>query len=181
MPPHHGTRVNIPKRILILGVSGAGKTTFARELSGKLELPHVELDSLYWGPNWTPVDKGVFLDRVATVVDQEHWIAEGDYDWGVDLLKNRSESIVWIDPPLSLALAQVFWRTVKRAVRREPTWGGNRETLRSLLLSRKSILVWTWKSHRMRRRQYVGTPGILRLRTRREIQAQLERLSAPAG
>ena len=174
MDPVNAQKIS-PRRILILGASGAGKTTFARKLSEGLDLPHVELDSLYWGPNWTPVNRKVFLDRVATVVEGERWIAEGDYDLGVDLLRSRSEQIVWIDRSLPVTLVQVFWRTFTRALTREPTWGGNSETLRSLLLSRGSILIWAWRSHRMRRKQYPGIPGILRLRSRRDLRNQLGR------
>ena len=41
-------------RILIAGPSGSGKTTFAARLGRLLDIPHTEMDSLHWGPNWTP-------------------------------------------------------------------------------------------------------------------------------
>ena len=41
-------------RILIAGPSGSGKTTFAARLGRILDIPHTEMDSLHWGPNWTP-------------------------------------------------------------------------------------------------------------------------------
>src|SRR6059058_2140161 len=40
-------------RILILGRTGSGKTTLARELAAALDVPHVELDSLYFGPDFS--------------------------------------------------------------------------------------------------------------------------------
>jgi adenylate kinase family enzyme len=39
-------------RILVVGSSCSGKTTFARALAGILGRPHIELDALHWGPNW---------------------------------------------------------------------------------------------------------------------------------
>jgi hypothetical protein len=39
-------------RIVVVGTSGAGKTTMAKSLAGKLDLPCIELDRLRWEPNW---------------------------------------------------------------------------------------------------------------------------------
>lgn len=41
-------------RILVVGTSGAGKSRLAGQLAAALGVPHVELDALYWGPDWTP-------------------------------------------------------------------------------------------------------------------------------
>ena len=38
------------KRILVIGCCGAGKSTFSKELSAKLNLPLVDLDRLFWKP-----------------------------------------------------------------------------------------------------------------------------------
>ncbi|TME62901.1 MAG: AAA family ATPase, partial [Chloroflexi bacterium] len=48
------------RRISVVGTTGSGKTTFARELARRLGVPHVELDALAWGPNWTLVPVEVF-------------------------------------------------------------------------------------------------------------------------
>jgi adenylate kinase family enzyme len=46
------------KRVNVKGSSGSGKSTFARELAAKLDLPYVELDALHHGPNWERADAG---------------------------------------------------------------------------------------------------------------------------
>ena len=48
------------KKILVIGNTGAGKTTFARELSQKLNLPIVHLDRLYWCGEWEHVNREKF-------------------------------------------------------------------------------------------------------------------------
>ncbi|HTE18391.1 MAG TPA: AAA family ATPase, partial [Armatimonadota bacterium] len=44
-----------PRRIVVVGSSGAGKSTMAAALSQRLGLPHIELDALRHGPNWVEV------------------------------------------------------------------------------------------------------------------------------
>ena len=51
-------------RVAIVGTSCTGKTTLARSLSRTLGRPHIELDALYWGPNWTPIPPEDFRSRV---------------------------------------------------------------------------------------------------------------------
>ena len=48
------------QRILIIGNAGSGKTTFAKKLAGKTDLPLVHLDSLYWTGNWEHVERETF-------------------------------------------------------------------------------------------------------------------------
>jgi adenylate kinase family enzyme len=38
-------------RVVVVGSSCSGKTTFARSLAEIVGSPHVELDALHWGPN----------------------------------------------------------------------------------------------------------------------------------
>ena len=39
-------------RIVVVGTSGAGKTTLARRIAALLMLPHIELDAINWQPGW---------------------------------------------------------------------------------------------------------------------------------
>ena len=45
------------KRILIIGNNGSGKSTFARILGEKLNIPVIHLDKYYHLPNWKTVAK----------------------------------------------------------------------------------------------------------------------------
>ena len=47
------------RRILIWGATGSGKTTLARRLGEALNLSVIELDDLFWQPDWqeTPAEE----------------------------------------------------------------------------------------------------------------------------
>jgi adenylate kinase family enzyme len=40
------------QRTLVLGSSGSGKSTFARQLGQLLQVQVIHLDSHHWQPNW---------------------------------------------------------------------------------------------------------------------------------
>jgi len=71
------------KRVVVVGVTGVGKTTFAAALSERLGVPHIELDALYWQPHWTPLDRDEFRARIATEVARDGWVIEFDPRVGV--------------------------------------------------------------------------------------------------
>jgi adenylate kinase family enzyme len=41
------------QRVMVMGSSGSGKSTFARRLSDLTGIPGVSIDALYWKPGWT--------------------------------------------------------------------------------------------------------------------------------
>lgn len=138
-------------RILILGTSGSGKTTLARNLSSRLNIPHIELDALYWGPDWTPVAPDLFRQRVQQAASADSWIACGNYNVIRDLLWPRVDTFIWLDYSFPLTFFRVFRRTARRCWTRETLWSGNHEHLRLQLFSKESIFWWvitTWSKRR---------------------------------
>jgi len=69
--------VGMPRRIAVIGRSGAGKTTVALELGRTFELPVVHLDRLAWEPGWRPVEHTVFDSRHAHAVAADEWVLDG--------------------------------------------------------------------------------------------------------
>lgn len=54
-------------KINVVGTSGVGKSTLARRLAQELSLPYIEMDVLYWLPEWqgTPDDEFYAVGRRA--------------------------------------------------------------------------------------------------------------------
>jgi adenylate kinase family enzyme len=140
------------KRIAVIGTSGSGKTTFARTLAGKIGGEHIELDSLFHGPNWQARPKEVFISSAQERMQCERWVVDGNYGNKAQQFDNAG-LIIWLDFPFRIILTRVLIRTVRRLIRREELWNSNRETLR-MALSRESIILWVFQTYAKRRREF---------------------------
>lgn len=167
-------------RVVVVGTSCSGKTTFARRLAEILASPYVELDALYWGPGWTP--RPGFQRDAAAAAGQGRWVIDGNYSAVRDAVWRRSTAIVWLDLPFPLVFSRALRRTVARIVTGERLYGGdNRETIRGAFLAHDGIPWWVIRTHRKRRREYaemLGRPEYrhatrVRLRSPAEAEAFL--------
>ncbi|MBI1214419.1 MAG: adenylate kinase [Alphaproteobacteria bacterium] len=140
-------------RVIIVGATGSGKTTFSRKLAEKTGAPAQDLDDLHWLPGWQTRETEDFLRLAGELAARERWIVAGNYSKTRDIIWPRAETVIWLDYPFSL----VFWRLLRRSVLRiidkNPICNGNTETLRQFL-SKNSIMVWLFKSYGKRKREY---------------------------
>ncbi len=178
------------RRVIVTGSTGAGKSTLASELARRLGVPHVELDALYWESGWTAVPPDVFRARVdAALPSDSGWIVDGHYRAVWDLIWIRADTLVWLDYPLLLVLWRLFLRCIRRGVRREELFNGNREELWTHFFTRKSLFLWLFKSHGRRAREYheaLAFPEyahltLQRFRWPRQTQAWLAGVRESAG
>lgn len=147
--------VTLPgQRILVVGVTGSGKTTCARRIARSRGIPHIELDALHWHANWTPAPVELFRQRVSAALQAPAWVVDGNYSKVRDLVWDRADTVIWLDYPLPLILWRLLRRSVCRIFSQEPLWNGNRESWRSQFFSRDSLFLWALKTHKRRRRDY---------------------------
>jgi energy-coupling factor transporter ATP-binding protein EcfA2 len=144
------------QRILILGRTGSGKTTLARELAAAIGVPHVELDALYFGPDFSTAPLAVLRDRTSAAIAGDRWVTDGNKRAVRDLVWPRADTVIWLDYPLVVCL----WRLGKRAVWRTSVLktqaaetGGKTRLPRQVLLAAKGVLT-ALRSHKGQRREY---------------------------
>lgn len=181
--------LRLPRRISVVGLSGSGKTTVARQLAGLVSAPHVELDALHWvNPGWVEPPDEEFHAAVEKALAGDDWVVEGNYRSARAVYWARVEMLVWLDLPLWLTTWRALWRSLRRVGSSEPLWGTQRESFRHSVLSPESPWIWNLRVHRLRRRQFTALATELeqrgglavRLRSQREVDEWLERLASQA-
>ena len=169
-------------RVNIKGISGSGKTTFGRELAERLGVPYLELDSLNHRANWTEASAEELCELVAQFMagSPDGWVIDGNYEVKLNgLVIDAADRIVWLDPPLHVALGRMCRRTVSRIRDDVELWAGNRESWRGAFLGWNALFMWTVRSffrHRRRwPRTFAGDPRLVRLRSADEARRWLDR------
>lgn len=168
-----------PRRILIAGVSGCGKTTLAGHIARIMGAPHTEIDALFHGPNWTP--RPEFFRDVQAMIEGESWTTEWQYDLARPLLAQHADLLVWLDLPFwSITFPRVLRRTISRRWHRTVLWNGNVEPpLRTAFTDPDHLLRWVMRSrHKYPERvltleQQLPHLMLIRLRSRREVRRWL--------
>ena len=181
-------RTDADARIVVVGSSGAGKTSLARRLAAQLGVPHIELDALHFAEDWIEVPDALFAQRIDAVTASGGWVIDGNYSAVTEgLVWPRAHVVVWLDYPFRTCAWRLLRRTVLRSARREELWHGNRESWRMSFASRDSILLWLLRTFRRRRRDFEAAlqdPAhahltFVRLRSPREAEAWMA--SVPDG
>ena len=129
-------------KIHIIGGSGTGKTYLANLLSIKYNIPHYDLDDLFWDNSANqygvkmPIGKrNEMLNRV---LQNEDWIVEGVYDsWLTDSFE-KADTIIVLDIPKRVYKYRIIRRFIKRKIGIEHS---KKVTINSLI----TLLKWTDK------------------------------------
>lgn len=139
------------RRVAIIGCGGAGKSTLARKMGKKLELPVYHLDRLYWRADWqqtTPDEWKVLHDSLCT---KPEWILDGNYSSMMDVRLKACDTAIFLDFPRLICLYGVLKRFIRYRGRSRPDMAlGCPERLT------KEFLHYIWMYPKARR------PGVLK-------------------
>jgi hypothetical protein len=88
-------------RSVIIGNSGAGKTTLGRELAAISGGRHIALDDIYWvsqaglQKRVEPVAK----QMTAEIAETPQWVIEGVFGWLAEVALPRATGLIWLNLP----------------------------------------------------------------------------------
>lgn len=180
------SRTQRPRRIVVLGTAGSGKSTLGRELAQRIDAAYVELDAFRHGPNWQETPDDVFRQRARHAISGDAWVVDGNYTLARDIVWRRAAAIVWLDYPFPLVFWRLFRRTLLRGILRTRLWNDNREDLWRHFLTKDSLFYWAVKTHWRRRKTLPVAFAlsehahlqVIRLRSAQETRRWLADISA---
>lgn len=164
------------KKILVIGCSGAGKSTFSKKLSESLNLEIINLDRYYWKPNWIKPLESEWMEIVRNLVKKESWIMEGNYSETFHLRMPEADTIILLD----FSRLVCFFRVLKRRIvkNRADKIPGCREKIKFELA--RWIL---WRYPRVNRKnvlktleEFKGQKRIIILKSNKEIRRFLSEI-----
>lgn len=152
---NHVSDVNYPysMKIAIVGSSGSGKTSLAKELSRLLGIPRIELDQYFHQPKWTHPTNQEFKEMVALLIESHKdsgWIIDGNYQRRLeDLVPRSADMIIWFNLERRVVTYRILKRSLMRSMFRKILWNGNRERFTNLFKSDpyENIILWSWTQH----------------------------------
>lgn len=164
----------IGQRILVVGCSGSGKTTFSVKLGAISGLPVVHLDKFFWKPGWVQATREEFNAALQAELEKPAWILDGNYKGSLPRRLEYCDTVVYLDYPRRVCLWGIVTRAVKFYGQIRPDMGeGCPERFDW------SFLKYTWnfeKEHGQATKELVKKSGkpVIWLRSRREAEKFLE-------
>ena len=112
------------KKVLVIGSSGAGKSTFSRRLSDLTGIEIIHLDKLHWKPNWTEPSKEEWKATLEKAMRGETWIMDGNYSNTLDIRIPACDTVIFLETPPAVCVYRVLKRVTLFYKKNSSRYGG---------------------------------------------------------
>lgn len=103
-------------KVIVIGCPGAGKSTFARQLNEKTQIPLFYLDMIWHRADKTTVSREQFDFGLIEIMKQDRWIIDGNYIRTIQIRLQQCDTVFLLDYPLDVCIAGVETRIGKPRV-----------------------------------------------------------------
>ncbi len=146
---------SLGRRISVAG--GGGKSTLAKAISAKLGLPYIELDALFWKPDWEESSPEELREKVGAAIEAapDGWVMDGHY-WAHlhDMTLKQVDIVVMLDLPWRVMFWRILTRSFRRAWDKQKICGDNVESWRKMFARDALWLYWI-----VHRRKIINRPA----------------------
>lgn len=156
------------KKIMIIGSGGAGKSTFARKLGRKLNIPVHHLDAHLWKPGWTMTTREEQQDIQQQLMAGEQWIIDGNYNGTLDIRLQQADTVIFMDINRRICLYQAMKRYFMYRNQSRPDMAADCDEKIDL-----KFLQWIWNYPRDKR------PGVVKMLEEVRAEKQVVIISSP--
>jgi adenylate kinase family enzyme len=88
------------KKIAIVGITGAGKSTLSRRIAEKTGLPVFHMDALFWRGKWQEVPEREYIEAHRKILyENDRWIIEGWVNEGMADRIRDADLVIYLDYP----------------------------------------------------------------------------------
>lgn len=143
-------------KINIVGTTGSGKSTFGRKLAEAKGIPFIEMDRIFWGPDWYEPSDTEFFKKLETAISSSCWVLDGNYTRTTHIKWKHVDTVIWLDYSFRKTFLQSVSRAIKRSYNKTELWPdtGNYETF-GKMFSADSIIWWCVKNYSKNRKKYI--------------------------
>ena len=108
------------KKIIVIGCSGSGKTTFAEKLRDKIGIELFYLDAIWHKPDRTHISREEYDARLSEILALDSWIIDGNYSRTIETRMAACDTVLFFDLPVEVCLEGAISRLGK--VRYDMPW-----------------------------------------------------------
>lgn len=165
---------------MIIGGCGCGKTTLAKKLSDRLQLPLIHLDVLYWRDNWQHVSRDKFDEQLLQEVTKPKWIIDGNHGRTMPLRLKHCDTVIYMDYSRLKCSCGVIKRVIKNYGKSRPDMGGY--CPESFDMGKFKFFRSVWHFNRNNRKLYydmlhnANDVKIIILKSNRQVRGFLQRV-----
>lgn len=92
------------KKIIVIGCSGAGKSTFSRKLHKATGIELFHLDAMYWNKDGTHITREELIEKQKEIFKKDSFIIDGNFRNTLEMRISEADLIFFFDLPTEVCI-----------------------------------------------------------------------------